>query len=186
MSDPRETARERFKGHTPGPWSVCGASAGRCGCGLIWCGARDYVVATATKEDDDHTIGDAEFHANAHLIAAAPDLLAEVAALTAEVAALTTKCAELLTRNENIHAAKEILVANLAAAEALGYKQAWTYTLPHEPGTSLRAAGFEDMGMTDDNANWGREGRQRPLPAVPGSTRRWRRILGRTPAGGAR
>jgi hypothetical protein len=26
------------------------------------------------------------------------------------------------------------------AAKALGYIEAWTYTLPHEPGTSLRAA----------------------------------------------
>ena len=34
------------------------------------------------------------------------------------------------------------------AAKALGYMEVWTYTLPEEPGISLRAAGFVDMGLT--------------------------------------
>lgn len=61
------------------------------------------------------------------------------------------------------------------AGKALGYREAWTYTLPHEPGTSLRAAGFEDMGLTKDE-DWNRPSRARET-AVPGRKRRWRRRL---------
>jgi hypothetical protein len=70
------------------------------------------------------------------------------------------------------------LYAALArAAEALGYTEAWTYTLPEEPGSSLLAAGFEDMGVTDWNADWDRPARRRPPPRVDGPKRRWRRLL---------
>jgi hypothetical protein len=34
------------------------------------------------------------------------------------------------------------------AGKALGYNEAWTYTLESEPGTSLRAAGFHFMGYS--------------------------------------
>lgn len=61
------------------------------------------------------------------------------------------------------------------AGKALGYREAWTYTLPHEPGTSLRAAGFEDMGLTRDQ-DWNRPSRSRDTP-LPGSKRRWMRRL---------
>jgi hypothetical protein len=62
------------------------------------------------------------------------------------------------------------------AAKALGYREAWTYTLPEEPGTSLRAAGFEDMGMTDGGEH-DRPSRRR-APAVRSEPkRRWRRRL---------
>lgn len=61
------------------------------------------------------------------------------------------------------------------AGKALGYREAWTYTLPHEPGTSLRAAGFEDMGLTKDE-DWDRPSRARQT-AIPGPKRRWRRRL---------
>lgn len=61
------------------------------------------------------------------------------------------------------------------AAKALGYREAWTYTLLHEPGTSLRAAGFEDMGLTKDE-DWDRPSRARNT-AIPGPKRRWRRRL---------
>ena len=65
------------------------------------------------------------------------------------------------------------------AAQALGCREAWTYTLPSEPGTSLRAAGFEDMGTTDggehDRPN---QARRRRAPAEqPSAKRRWRRVL---------
>ena len=43
--------------------------------------------------------------------------------------------------------------ALVRAARALGWREVWTYTLPEEPGTSLKAAGFQDMGLTD---GWGR------------------------------
>jgi hypothetical protein len=62
------------------------------------------------------------------------------------------------------------------AAKALGYREAWTYTLPHEPGTSLRAAGFMDMGLTD-GGEWDRPSRAR-APAVRAERkRRWLRRL---------
>lgn len=62
------------------------------------------------------------------------------------------------------------------ASKALGYLEAWTYTLPHEPGTSLIAAGFEDMGLTD-GGEWDRPSRPRQLQLHPEQKRRWRRIL---------
>jgi hypothetical protein len=37
----------------------------------------------------------------------------------------------------------------IQAGKALGYRRFVTYTLPSEPGTSLRAAGFEDDGLTE-------------------------------------
>lgn len=61
------------------------------------------------------------------------------------------------------------------AAKALGYREAWTYTLPGEPGTSLRAAGFIDMGLTKDE-DWNRPSRQRTTE-IPGRKRRWMRKL---------
>lgn len=49
------------------------------------------------------------------------------------------------------------------AARALGYTEVWTYTLPEEPGTSLRAAGFVFVGMTDGGSH-SRPSRQRNPP----------------------
>lgn len=62
------------------------------------------------------------------------------------------------------------------AAKALGYREAWTYTLPDEPGTSLRAAGFEDMGMTDGGEH-DRPSRHRKPAKHPEPKRRWVRRL---------
>lgn len=62
------------------------------------------------------------------------------------------------------------------ASKALGYSEAWTYTLPHEPGTSLRAAGFEEMGMST-GGNHGRKSRSRNPAKEPGAKVRWRRRL---------
>jgi hypothetical protein len=62
------------------------------------------------------------------------------------------------------------------AAKALGYREAWTYTLPEEPGTSLRAAGFEDMGMTAGGEHDRPSRRRRPAKR-PEPKRRWRRVL---------
>ena len=63
------------------------------------------------------------------------------------------------------------------AAKALGYREAWTYTLPEEPGTSLRAAGFVDMGLTD-GGEWSRPSRTRAAAVRPEPKRRWVRKLG--------
>lgn len=62
------------------------------------------------------------------------------------------------------------------AAKALGYHEVWTYTLPHEPGTSLRAAGFMDMGLTD-GGEWDRPSRARKPAKCPQKKRRWLRKL---------
>ena len=62
------------------------------------------------------------------------------------------------------------------AGKALGYVEAWTYTLPEEPGTSLRAAGFQDMGLTDGGEHDRKSRRRKPAKdARP--KRRWRRVL---------
>ena len=63
------------------------------------------------------------------------------------------------------------------AAEALGYREVWTYTLPSEPGSSLRGTGFECMGLSDTNANHGRVGRPRKTAKLQGPKLRWRRVL---------
>jgi hypothetical protein len=66
------------------------------------------------------------------------------------------------------------------AAKALGYREVWTYTLPHEPGTSLRAAGFIDMGLTDGGEH-DRPSRRRKPAVNPHPKRRWLRQLGNQP-----
>lgn len=68
------------------------------------------------------------------------------------------------------------------AGQAIGYLEAWTYTLPEEPGTSLRAAGFEDMGFTDGGEH-DRKTRPRKPAVRPDPKRRWRRILALGSAG---
>jgi hypothetical protein len=62
------------------------------------------------------------------------------------------------------------------AAKALGYLEAWTYTLPEEPGTSLRAAGFEYMGVTD-GGTYDSKSKKRNAPVNDGPKLRWRRRL---------
>jgi hypothetical protein len=78
--------------------------------------------------------------------------------------------------NGTENACSEIYGALCRAAKALGYREAWTYTLPHEPGTSLRAAGFVDAGMTD-GGEWDRPSRARKPATRPERKRRWRRML---------
>lgn len=64
------------------------------------------------------------------------------------------------------------------AAKALGYREVWTYTLPEEPGTSLRAAGFVYMGL-GRGGNHGSESRPRKPAVRPEPKHRWMRKLGR-------
>lgn len=62
------------------------------------------------------------------------------------------------------------------AAKALGYREAWTYTLPHESGKTLIAAGFKDMGLTDGGEHDRASRRRKPAKnAEP--KRRWLRTL---------
>lgn len=65
------------------------------------------------------------------------------------------------------------------AARALGYREAWSYTLPEEPGTTLRASGFSDMGLTKAE-EWTRPSRARPAAVRADSKRRWMRQLSPT------
>lgn len=62
------------------------------------------------------------------------------------------------------------------AARALGYREIWTYTLEHESGQTLRAAGFKFMGLSRDSSEWAvsREGR---TPIETGPKKRWMRRL---------
>jgi len=63
------------------------------------------------------------------------------------------------------------------AGRALGYAEAWTYTLPGEDGRSLRAAGFVYRGMTRAE-DWDRPSRSRSkAEAIPKG--RWMRPLTR-------
>lgn len=72
------------------------------------------------------------------------------------------------------------------AAKALGYREVWTYTLPEEPGTSLRAAGFMNMGLTD-GGEWDRSSRRRKAAVRNEQKRRWlRRLAVPTPDGSHR
>ena len=60
------------------------------------------------------------------------------------------------------------------AAKALGYAEVWTYTLESEPGSSLRAAGFQEAGKTrdEDCRQFSRPGRK---VQTGGSKTRWLR-----------
>jgi hypothetical protein len=57
-------------------------------------------------------------------------------------------------------------------AKAMGFEQIITYTLTTEPGTSLRAAGWVEVGETD-GGSWDRPSRERTdkAPIIP--KRRW-------------
>jgi hypothetical protein len=66
------------------------------------------------------------------------------------------------------------------AGKALGYTEAWTYTLPGESGVSLRAAGFTYMGETA-GGEWSRPSRSRPRAKQSGRKGRWMRLLTPTP-----
>lgn len=70
------------------------------------------------------------------------------------------------------------------AARALGYREAWTYTLPGECGASLRAAGFVDQGETS-GGEWDRASRRRGAAVNAEKKRRWMRALRPTTPTGA-
>lgn len=58
------------------------------------------------------------------------------------------------------------------AARALGAENLVTYTHGDEDGTSLKAAGWIDGGLTD-GGEWSRDGRPRQLALDPEPKRRW-------------
>lgn len=71
-----------------------------------------------------------------------------------------------------VNACSRLYGALRRAGQALGYRRFVTYTLEHEPGTSLRAAGFHDDGLTD-GGEWDRPSRPRAAAEQPGRKRRW-------------
>lgn len=58
------------------------------------------------------------------------------------------------------------------AAKAMGAANLVTYTHGDEDGTSLKAAGWVDGGLTD-GGEWNRDGRPRQLALDPEPKRRW-------------
>lgn len=71
-----------------------------------------------------------------------------------------------------VNACSRLYARLLRAGRELGYRRFITYTLLHEPGTSLRAAGFEEAGLTD-GGEWSRPSRQRRAAEQPSKKRRW-------------
>lgn len=72
----------------------------------------------------------------------------------------------------DVNACSVLYGALRRAGKALGYLRFVTYTLPGEPGTSLKAAGFEDDGLTD-GGEWSRPSRPRRRTEQAGAKRRW-------------
>lgn len=78
--------------------------------------------------------------------------------------------------NEHKNACSKLYGAMCRAAEALGYYEAWTYTLPEESGESLRGAGFFEMGLTRGGEH-DRPSRPRKPAVRPNRKLRWLRAL---------
>jgi len=86
-----------------------------------------------------------------------------------------TRCATDGHKN----ACSKLYGALCRSAQAIGYLEARTYTRLEEPGVSLRAAGFVDDGVTEEQS-WDRP--SRPREGEPTSVRRWKRVLGKASA----
>ncbi len=109
---PAKLAEVVSGGHSPGPWRVCGSDRGKCQCGQVWSVAQDLPVATVfIKDDDVGFLPEEMWHANADLIARAPELLKERDAMAAENGRL---------RDELAAAKERILPAEEWAGEATG------------------------------------------------------------------
>jgi hypothetical protein len=78
--------------------------------------------------------------------------------------------------DETRNACSMLYGAICRAAQALGYTEAWTYTLPGEPGTSLRAAGFRLVGLSAGGEH-SRAQRPRKAAVRPEPKQRWLRLL---------
>lgn len=59
------------------------------------------------------------------------------------------------------NACSKLYGACCRAAKALGYRRVLTKTLLDEPGTSLKASGFEEIGQTAGETTWDRDTRAR-------------------------
>lgn len=90
-----------------------------------------------------------------------------------------------LTTEGDRNACSRLYGAACRAAFAMGYRKVITYTLADEPGSSLRAAGFRQDGMTTHRDGWvhttGPRSGDRPRlfdpPLMPtGPKCRWERV----------
>lgn len=79
-----------------------------------------------------------------------------------------TRCCTDGTKN----ACSMLYGAARRAAWALGYRRLITYTLKKEPGTSLLAAGFKEIGLRG-GMSWNRPGRPRVDKHPLGQKRLW-------------
>lgn len=79
-----------------------------------------------------------------------------------------TRCCTDGTRNAN----SQLYGAIRRAAKALGYVRLITYTLATEPGTSLKAAGWQPSSVTTGQS-WSRSGRPREDKHVIADRTRW-------------
>ena len=71
-----------------------------------------------------------------------------------------------------VNACSRLYGALRRAGQCMGYVRFVTYTLPGEPGTSLRAAGFHFDGLTE-GGEWSRPSRPRAAAVQPGPKCRW-------------
>lgn len=70
------------------------------------------------------------------------------------------------------NACSMLLGAARRAANALGYRRIYTYTLPEEGGASLRAAGFK-FDLTTEGGSWSTQARPRIDKHPLGPKVRW-------------
>jgi len=71
-----------------------------------------------------------------------------------------------------VNACSRLYGALRRAGQCMGYVRFVTYTLPGEPGTSLRAAGFHFGGLTE-GGEWSRPSRPCAAAVQPGPKCRW-------------
>jgi hypothetical protein len=74
------------------------------------------------------------------------------------------------------NACSALYAAAARVARSLGYARLFTYTLEHEPGTSLRAAGWRQEETTR-GGSWTRADSPRSAPRHAGPKRRWSTAL---------
>lgn len=72
------------------------------------------------------------------------------------------------------NACSRLYAALLRACSAIGVRRAVTFTRLDEPGSSLRAVGFVDDGLTREQS-WDRP--RRPRDGGPSQVRRWVKLL---------
>lgn len=81
-----------------------------------------------------------------------------------------------LVTNGHPNACSFLYGASARVAKEMGFLSIQTFILDSEPGTSLKAAGWECVGETDGGEGWqSRSGRRTDQPTVPKT--KWRKVL---------